>query len=58
MLQCPMEHINTMESAKIMEDVDTMATNTITADEEDAAHKKNGNCRGGCGGRSNSNLTH
>ena len=35
-----MTHVKTMEAAKIMEDVDTMATNQVTAFKEDTLHKK------------------
>ena len=34
-----MAHVNTMEAAKIMEDVDTTATNKVIAVNEDKAHK-------------------
>ena len=57
MLQSPMEHVKTLEAAKIMGEVDTTATNPVTVVEEDAA-KKNGNWRGGRGGQANSNITH
>ena len=53
-----MAHVNTMEDAKIMEDVDTTATNPVITVEEDTAQKNNRNWPGGLGGRANSNLTH
>ena len=37
-----MEHVKTMDTVKIMEDMDTMATNTVIAVREDAAHKTTG----------------
>ena len=46
-----MTHVKTMEAAKIMEDVDTMATNQVTAFKEDTLHKKMG-----IGAESNSNV--
>ena len=42
MLQRPMANVKTMEAAKIMEDVDTTATNPVIAAEEDAAQKTTG----------------
>ena len=48
-----MTHVKTMEAAKIMEDVDTMATNQVTAFKEDTLHKKMG-----IGAEAKSNLTH
>ena len=37
-----MAHVKTMEADNIMEDVDTMATNTVIAFEEDEVHKTTG----------------
>ena len=37
-----MAHVNTMEAAKIMEDLDTTVTNWVIAFEEDVAHKTTG----------------
>ena len=42
MLQNPMANVKTMEAAKIMEDVDTTATNPVTAVKEEAAYKTTG----------------
>ena len=42
MLQRPIVHVKTMEASKIMEDVDTTATNPVSAFEEDVAHKTTG----------------
>ena len=42
MMQQTMEHVKTMETAKIMEYMDTMATNPVIAVREDAAHKTTG----------------
>ena len=42
MLQRPISNNKTIESTKIIEDVDTMATNPVIAVEEDAAHKTPG----------------
>ena len=38
-MQCHVAHINTMGDAKIMQDMDTTATNPVTVVEEDAEHK-------------------
>ena len=37
-----MVHVKTMEDAKIMEDVDTTATNPVTVVKEDAVHRTTG----------------
>ena len=42
MLQFPMAHVNTIEAAKTMEDMDATATNPVIAVEEDAVQKITG----------------
>ena len=37
-----MAHVNTMEAAKVMEDMDTTSTNPVIAVKEDVAHKTTG----------------
>ena len=41
-MQRPTAHVKNIEAAKIIEDVDTTATNPGTTVEEDAAHKTTG----------------